>query len=91
MTKEEVLEQLQSLIESWELCEADLNQTDINAIKYIIEENKKQDQIIREAREYVKRYRRIYDIDGSIEKQLDEFDILASPKRLLEILDRNVK
>lgn len=57
----------------------------------LIDKVNEQDQIIREAREYVKRYRKIYDIDGSIEPKLDEFNILASPKRLLEILDRNVK
>ena len=31
-----------------------------------------------------------YDIDGSI-GDLNEFDVLAKPKTLLEILDRNVK
>ena len=41
-----------------------------------------------EIKEYVIKHRKIYDIDGSIEKQLDEFDILASPKRILQMLDK---
>ncbi len=48
-----------------------------------------QDQIIREAREYIKSHIQKYDIDGSI-GDLNEFDVLANPKTLLEILDRNV-
>lgn len=39
MTREERVEQLKSLIEAWQLNEADLNQTDINAIKTILKEN----------------------------------------------------
>ena len=45
---------------------------------------------IDKAIEYIKKYQQIYDIDGSIEKHLDEFNILASPKRLLEILKGDV-
>ena len=40
MTYEESVEQLENLIEAWQLNEADLNQTDINAIKTILKENK---------------------------------------------------
>ena len=40
MNLEESVEQLKSLIEAWQLNEADLNQTDINAIKTILKENK---------------------------------------------------
>ena len=47
------------------------------------------EQRIDEAIEYIKKYRQIYDIDGSIEKQLDDFNILASPKDLLNILQGN--
>lgn len=39
MTYEESVEQLESLIEAWQLNEADLNQTDIDAIKIILKEN----------------------------------------------------
>lgn len=41
MTIKESVEQLESLIEAWQLDEADLNQTDIDAIKYMLEENKR--------------------------------------------------
>lgn len=39
MTYEESVEQLESLIEAWQLNEADLNQTDVDAIKIILKEN----------------------------------------------------
>ena len=55
-----------------------------NYTKYIQE----RDNVLDEIREYVIKHRQIYDIDGSIEKQIDEFDILASPKRILQILDK---
>ena len=42
--------------------------------------------IIKEAREYIKKHKNIYDIDGTEDNELDEFDALASPKNLLEIL-----
>lgn len=39
--------------------------------------------------EYINKNKRIYDVDGTKENMLDEFDILASPKSLLEILKGN--
>ena len=36
MTIKESIEQMESLVEAWQLNEADLNQTDINAIKYLL-------------------------------------------------------
>lgn len=41
MNYREIIEQLESLIEAWQLDEADLNQTDINAIKGMLDKNKK--------------------------------------------------
>lgn len=41
MNVKESKEQLETLIEAWQLNEADLNQTDIEAIKCLLEENKK--------------------------------------------------
>lgn len=38
MNEKEVIEQLESLIETWQLDEADLNQTDINAMKTLLKE-----------------------------------------------------
>jgi hypothetical protein len=47
-------------------------------------------QRIDKAIEYINKYKRIYDVDGSEENMLDEFNILASPKKLIEILgDKN--
>ena len=41
MSEKEALEQLDSLIEAWDFKEADINQTDINAIKFILQKNQK--------------------------------------------------
>ena len=41
MTYEESVEQLESLIEAWELDEAELNQTDINAMQVLLDEIQK--------------------------------------------------
>ena len=39
MNFEESIEQLENLIEAWQLNEADLNQTDIEAMKLLLKEN----------------------------------------------------
>lgn len=41
MNINESIQQLETLIEAWQLNEADLNQTDINAIQILLEENQK--------------------------------------------------
>lgn len=40
MNEEESIQQIETLIEAWQLDEADLNQTDINAIKKMLDKNK---------------------------------------------------
>lgn len=39
MTREESIKQIKTLIEAWKLDEADLNQTDINAMQVLLKEN----------------------------------------------------
>ena len=47
MSSKECEEQLESLVEAWQLNEADLNQTDIDAMKHLLLENQmQQDKII---------------------------------------------
>ena len=41
MNKEESIQQIETLIEAWQLDEADLNQTDINAMQVLLKENQK--------------------------------------------------
>lgn len=55
MNREESIQQVESLIEAWNLKEADLNQTDINAMKLLLEGNqqlkeqlKQRDEVIDE-------------------------------------------
>lgn len=48
------------------------------------------EEIITRAIEYIKKYKQIYDVDGTEENMLDEFNILASPKTLLKILGGDV-
>ena len=39
MSVEESIQQIETLIEAWQLDEADLNQTDINAMQALLKEN----------------------------------------------------
>lgn len=48
---------------------------------------KAKEEIIKEVREYIKEHIQECDIDGAI-GNFDEFEILASPKTLLEILSK---
>lgn len=57
-------------------------------LKTTMQKEHKAIKVLDEIREYVIKHRQIYDIDGSIEKQIDEFNILASPKKILQILDK---
>lgn len=41
---------------------------------------------INKAVEYIEKHKQVYDIDGSVEPKLDDFDILASPKYLISLL-----
>lgn len=45
---EEHIQQIETLIESWQLDEADLNQTDINAIQSLLKENQELKERINE-------------------------------------------
>ncbi len=54
MNIEESMQQLETLIEAWQLNEADLNQTDIEAIKCLLEENKKLKKIFVELAKWLK-------------------------------------
>lgn len=55
--------------------------------KYEYETIDKYKSVLDEIREYIIKRTKTIDING-IEKQLDEFDILASPKTILQILDK---
>lgn len=46
---------------------------------------------INNAIEYIEKHRQVYDIDGSVEPKLDDFDILASPKYLISLLKGDKK
>lgn len=61
---------------------------DKEKIDYYVDRCEQLEQVLDEIRTYIEKHRQIYDIDGSIEKQIDEFDILASPKRILEMIDK---
>ena len=56
-----------------------------NGVYYSSENDELQERIDK-AIEYIKRHQQIYDIDGSEDNKIDEFDILAKPKTLLDIL-----
>lgn len=48
MNKEESIQQIETLIEAWQLDEADLNQTDINAMQSLLKQNQKLEQALDE-------------------------------------------
>lgn len=89
MTIKESIEQLESLIEAWQLDEADLNQTDINAIKQMLNKNKKlkeqlqaSEKTRKEAIKYVKK------TSGYDNPYNDTFLNTYAVDNLLEILDK---
>lgn len=51
MNIEESIQQIKTLIEAWQLDEADLNQTDINAMQVLLKENQELKSVIDEIRE----------------------------------------
>lgn len=57
----------------------------------LLKENQKLKDKINKAVEYIEKHKQVYDIDGSVEPKLDDFDILASPKYLINLLkgDKN--
>ena len=72
MNSKECEEQLKSLVEAWDLDEADLNQTDIEAIKHLMLENKMQQDKITELRTQISARETVVDelqqrIDKAIE------------------------
>ena len=64
MNSKECEEQLESLVEAWQLNEADLNQTDIEAIKHLMLENQMQHNEINKLKHIL----------DELEKYLEEFD-----------------
>lgn len=55
MSEKEALEQLDSLIEAWDLKDADINQTDINAIKFILQKNQKLKEQLKQRDEVIEK------------------------------------
>lgn len=97
MNEKEIIEQLESLIEAWQLDEADLNQTDINAIKGMLDKNKKlknqleaSEKARKEAMDYIKEnplYEEEYDYDYEENIYMSGIDDEYSRKILLGILE----
>lgn len=68
MNKEESIQQIETLIEAWQLDEADLNQTDINAMQALLEENQK---LKKQVEEYKDNY-------NCLLKQKEQFEYIMS-------------
>lgn len=56
------------------------------AIELLEQENQQLKDRINKAVEYIEKHKQVYDIDGSVEPKIDDFDILASPKYLIGLL-----
>ena len=87
MTREESIKQIKTLIEAWKLDEADLNQTDINAIQFLLKEN----QELREALEiksyckYANKCNEIYDCSR------EEYEDMSNANMRLHVENQELK
>ena len=66
MNIEESIQQIETLIEAWQLDEADLNQTDINAMQTLLKENKQ----LKDNWEIIRQYC----LDEQIPEESDEYN-----------------
>ena len=72
MNIKQSVEQLEGLIEAWELNEADLNQTDINALKMILKENQ---ELKKQLEETFKNYKKeAYIVNKQTRQLTDEYE-----------------
>ena len=87
MNTEESIKQIKTLIEAWKLDEADLNQTDINAMQVLLKEN----QELREALEiksyckYANKCNEIYDCSR------EEYEDMANANMRLHVENQELK
>lgn len=56
MNIEESIQQIETLIEAWQLDEADLNKTDINAMETLLKENEQLKEEKRKVRDYINKH-----------------------------------
>ena len=84
MSEKEVIEQLESLIEAWYLKEADLNQTDINAIRSLLQENQQLKEKLKQRDEVIDRAKKQTHF---IDEQLKKYVTLIPSKEIADLLD----
>lgn len=84
MNIKQSVEQLESLIETWELNEADLNQTDINALMMILKENQ---ELKKQLEERTKMYQNAYDYSQKMEGKTIILE--AQQKEFIKFLENN--
>ena len=71
MNIEESIQQIETLIEAWQLDEADLNQTDINAMQTLLKEN---EELKKQLENYKKLgFKHLQDKNNNLENQQKEF------------------
>lgn len=71
MNKEESIQQIETLIEAWQLDEADLNQTDINAMQALLKENQELKKQLEERN--IEYFKGAYDTHNKYYDQQQEF------------------
>ena len=64
MNIEESIQQIETLIEAWQLDEADLNQTDINAMQTLLKENQELKKQVEEWEHHLKCSKKMLEIQG---------------------------
>ena len=86
MTYEESVEQLESLIEAWQLDEADLNQTDINAMQVLLKENQK---LKEQLEKRTKMYQNAYDYSQKMEGKAIILE--TQQKEFIEYMNKTIE
>lgn len=85
MTKEEI-EFKKECDETLQSIYSKINEEEKIFLSYVINQFNNVCERNNKAIEYIEKHKQIYDIDGTIEHKIDEFNILASPRILIEIL-----
>lgn len=95
MNIEESKNQIETLIEAWQLDEADLNQTDINAMQVLLKENQELKSQLKGTTHCFdeKEHKRLSEQLELLTSKLDEYDLIVDERNQLkkQLEERNIE
>ncbi len=92
MNIEESIQQIKTLIEAWQLDEADLNQTDINAMQVLLKENKELKKQLDEYKKQLKPNYYVKGLEGTLKEYQQEMNKVAiQQKEFIKYLEDEIK